>query len=63
MNLKHVDRDLSGLNEVRIFDAKGKLKKVVQAKRIEPDPSGLTQIARKRKAKARKAAKALRASD
>ncbi len=63
MDIKHLGTDLSGLNQVKIFDAKGKLIKVVQAKRIEFDQSGLTQIAKKRKAEARKAKKRLRASD
>ena len=47
--------DLSHLNEVKIFNAKGELVRIVQAKRLEPD---MTHYSKKMQSK-----KKLKASD
>jgi len=50
-DIKTIDNDLTGLNEVRILDKHGRLKKTVIAKRIEHDPGykNLSKIHQKKK--------------
>ena len=64
-DIKHLGTDLSSLNEVKIFDANGKLKKIVKAERLM-DVIGQfkqTKRANKKNLKKKKASKKLLASD
>ena len=61
--IKASERDLSGLNEVRILNAKGELIRTVYAKRLEDDVSQFSQTKRANKRKNRERQKKLKASD
>ncbi len=63
--IKAVGIDMKPLNEVKIFNAKGELIRVVQAKRIEPDINQFQQTKRSNKIKKeiKDAGKKLKASD
>jgi len=47
--IKHVGTDLSGLNRVKIFNAKGELIRIVHAKRLEPNVNQFYQTKRANK--------------